>query len=240
VEVSGNEIARVTKLGVELQQMPALKFEHLVARLLGRLLEIDIAVAKSGFQHGGDAGTSGRQGRQLRIECKKYRDTTSLSDRWLLGEVDQALDRDPALEAWILVATREVPEQLADMLYQKALKTGIAIIVIDWKADGLSSLAALCAFAPEIVGEFLSEAGELARALQGLTGDALAELRRSLRAWNLGFETVRILSHAQLEKIWTSRRSAEAALNQNAAGGATPNRIARRSMSANLDAWWQE
>jgi hypothetical protein len=71
----------------------------LVAALIGRLLGLGVFVATTGFQHGGDAGTAGRQGRYLRIECKRYADTTALSDRELLGEVDQALDRDPALEA---------------------------------------------------------------------------------------------------------------------------------------------
>jgi hypothetical protein len=41
---------------------------------MGRLLGISIAVAKSGFQHGGDA--AGRQGRRFRLECKKYSDDT--------------------------------------------------------------------------------------------------------------------------------------------------------------------
>jgi hypothetical protein len=61
------------------------KLENLAGALLGRLLDIPIAIAKSGFQHGGDAGSAGQQGRRLRLECKKYSDATSLSDRELLG-----------------------------------------------------------------------------------------------------------------------------------------------------------
>src|SRR5262245_35654064 len=75
------------------------KLEELAAALLGHLLGVTVAVAKSGFQHGGDAGPAGRQGRRLRVECKRYSDTTSLSERELLGEIDHALARDPALEA---------------------------------------------------------------------------------------------------------------------------------------------
>lgn len=90
------------RLKQELQQggQPS-NLENLAAALLSRLLDVPIVVAKSGFQHGGDAGTAGQQGRRLRIECKKYSDTTSLNDRELLGEIDQALERDQALEAWL-------------------------------------------------------------------------------------------------------------------------------------------
>jgi len=72
----------------------ATKFEHLAAALLGRLLDVQIAVASSGFQFGADAGPAGRQGRRFRLECKKYNDTSSLNERELLGEIDQALARD--------------------------------------------------------------------------------------------------------------------------------------------------
>ena len=80
----------------------ASKFEHLASALLSRLLDIPIAVAKSGFQYGGDAGPAGQQGRRFRLECKKYSDTTNINERELLGEIDQALSRDSALEAWLL------------------------------------------------------------------------------------------------------------------------------------------
>src|SRR5215475_4968830 len=98
-----------TRLRTALQdEKEATKLENLAAALLGRLLGVTVAVAKSGFQHGGDAGPAGRQGRRLRLECKKYADNTTISERELLGEIDHALSRDPALEAWVLVTTREV------------------------------------------------------------------------------------------------------------------------------------
>jgi hypothetical protein len=115
VTLSINHQAQVAKLGDTLQKISPSGFEHMVACLLSRLLGVDFAVAKASFQHGGDAGTAGRQGRRLRIECKKYADTTALSDRELLGEVEQALHCDPALEAWILATTRKVPEQLGSV-----------------------------------------------------------------------------------------------------------------------------
>ena len=152
------------KLKAELQaDRSAHKLENLAASLMGRLLAISIAVAKSGFQHGGDAGAAGQQGRRFRLECKKYSDHTNLSDRELLGEIDHALARDEALEAWILVATRRVPEQLAQDLVQKGERIGVPVIVIDWKDRELAPLAALCAFDSSLVeAEFSKAAGDAA------------------------------------------------------------------------------
>ena len=91
------------KLKHELQnEQDASNLEHLAAALLSHLLDVPIAVAASGFQYGADAGAVGQ--RRLRLECKKYTDTSQLKERELLGEIDQALARDDALEAWILVS----------------------------------------------------------------------------------------------------------------------------------------
>ena len=109
MSLTTTDLAAQEKLKAELQaDESAYKLENLVGALLGRLLGIPIAIAKSGFQHGGDAGPAGQQGRRFRLECKKYSDDTSLRDRELLGEIDHALGRDEALEAWFLIATRSV------------------------------------------------------------------------------------------------------------------------------------
>lgn len=216
------------------------KLENLAAALLGRLLGITIAVAKSGFQHGGDAGPAGRQGRRLRIECKKYSDTTALSDRELLGEIDHALSRDRALEAWVLVATREVSEQLEQALHQKGESIGVPVIVLDWKPVELPSLAAICAFAPDLVERIFShEAGEFARLLQPISAEAIENLKRELQAWSLGFECLRTKSLEKLDKIWLLPRESNAALGQNAAGGAERKKIRRSAVHDALDKWWE-
>lgn len=217
----------------------ARKLEDLAAGLVGRLLGISIAVAKSGFQHGGDAGAAGQEGRRFRLECKKYSDNTSLSDRELLGEIDHALARDEALEAWILIATRSVPEQLAQDLVQKGERIGVPVFVIDWKDRELAPLAALCAFDPGLVeAEFSKEAADEARALQPVMDDAIAALRRNLQVWSLGFETLRFQSHRKLENIWNSQRTSSAELGQDAAGGAQPKKVRRQSVHNDLEAWW--
>jgi hypothetical protein len=111
---TSTDLANLGNLKIELQATGKEDvFERLTAALISNLLDLPIFVAATGFQYGGDAGPSGQQGRRFRIECKKYADTTALKERELLGEIDQALSRDKALEAWFLVSTREVPEQLA-------------------------------------------------------------------------------------------------------------------------------
>lgn len=216
------------------------QFESLAAALLGQLLGVSIAVAKSGFQHGGDAGPAGRQGRRFRLECKRYSDTTSLSDRELLGEIDDALARDNSLEAWFLVATRNVPEQLEQALTQKGERIGVPVVIIDWKDHELAPLAALCAFDPDLVEtEFSKEAGAPARALRTVSADVIAMLRHDLQSWCLGFESLRLQSHKKLDYIWTSPRTSNAELGQDAAGGAQVKRVKRSTVFQNLNDWWQ-
>lgn len=145
-------------LKVELQQdTKASDLEKLVAALFGRLLGVPIAVAGSGFQHGGDAGPAGRQGRRFRLECKKYADTSQLNRRELLGEIDHALARDDALEAWILVTTRSVPEQQAQDVAQHGESLGVPVVILDWKDHELTPFAALCAFDPPLMEALFSK-----------------------------------------------------------------------------------
>lgn len=228
------------KLKIALQdESKATKLESLAAALLGRLLGVTVTVAKSGFQHGGDAGPAGRQGRRFRVECKKYGVNTALRERDLLGEIDQSLARDPALEAWVLVATREVNEQLQQSLNQKGESVGVPVIILDWQSNDLASLAALCAFGPDLVESILSfEASVLAQALQPVSLEAIERLRLDLQAWNLGFEALRTRFSADLETMWRSPRESNAALGQNAAGGAEQHRVRRQGVHTALDAWW--
>jgi hypothetical protein len=241
MHLSATDLDNQERLKRELQnESRASKLENLAAALLGRLLGVPIAVAKSGFQHGGVAGPAGQQGRRFRIECKKYSDTTSLSDRELLGEIDHALARDEALEAWFLVATRGVAEQLAQDLIQKGENIGVPVVILDWKDHEIAPLAALCAFDPDIVhAEFSKEAGAIARALQPASDNAIAMLRRDLQSWSLGFETLRISSHETLDKIWNSPRESNAKLGQDAAGGAKVKKVRRTAVYETFSDWWK-
>jgi hypothetical protein len=179
------------------------KLERLAAALIGKMVGVQITVARSGFQFGGDAGASGRQGRRLRLEAKRYLESTRHNDRELLGELDQALAVDPALEAWLLVTTRSVVEQTELQLSRKGEEIGVPVIFLDWKDDApIPMLAALCAFDPGIVGELFSPAAEAAsRALEAAAVPAIAALRRDIEAWNLGFAGLRSAASAALNDI---------------------------------------
>ncbi len=219
----------------------AFKFECLVSSLLSHLLDIPITVASKGFQHGADAGPAGQQGRRFRLECKKYSDSRKLNERELRGEIDQALDRDEALEAWVLITTGSVSEQIRHSLFLKGKETGVPILILDWpKGNELTPLAGLCAYAPDIVeSKFSKEAGVLARKLRPVLGDTIEKLNRDLQSWCLGFEILREASHEKLEKIWNSPQEATAELGQNTAGGTEAKKIKRISVHNELTSWWQ-
>ncbi len=218
------------------------KFERLVAALLDRLLGVLITVASKGFQHGGDAGPAGQQGRRFRLECKKYSNTTKFNERELRGEIDQALIRDKGLEAWVLVTTRSVPEQIRQSLFQKAEEIGVPIFILDWPDnDKLPQLAALCAYAPDLVkSKFSEEAGDAAQALKSISENVIKELKHDLQSWCLGFEMLRGVSHEKLEKIWNSPQEATAEFGQNTAGGTQVKKIKRTSVHNALTSWWQD
>jgi len=162
-----------------------------------------------------------------------------LSDRELLGELDHALENDCALECWILVATREVPEQLEQDLMKKGERIGVPVIVIDWKSTAFPSLAALCSADPDVV-EALgnARAGTLARALQTVAAPALETLRKDLEAWCPGFNAIRKSTHQRLAKIWESPRTSQAEFGQNVAGGFQKNKVRRESVHVALSTWW--
>lgn len=232
--------ARLERLKYILQKnVDSKTFEKISAALLSELMGIGIAISKSGFQHGGDCGSSGRNGRRFRIEIKRYSDETSLSDRELLGEIDHALSRDPALEGWFLVATRSVPEQLELDLLRKSDELGLPIVVIDWKEYGFPILAALCTVSPDVLLTHVStEAGQLARDLGNDAEETRKKLSRDLEVWSLGFERLRALAAAKLNEIWTIPRISVANLGQNASGGASSTTIKRTIVHAALDRWW--
>ena len=241
MSLSTAELDNQKKLKRELQNaQEASKLEHLAAALIGRLLDVPIAVAKSGFQHGADAGPAGQHGRRFRLECKKYSDNSSLSERELLGEIDQALARDEALEAWVLVATRRVSEDIRQSLNQHGERLGVPVLIIDWMDHDMAPLAALCAFAPDLVEkEFSKEAGASARSLQAISEGAVERLRRDLQSWCLGFEAIRTRSHDKLDEIWNSSRESKAVLGQDVAGGAQQKKVKRSAVHEALNTWWQ-
>lgn len=232
-------------LKTELENMNEGAFERLSAHLMSRFLgDIPITVAKSGHQVGADGGTAGARGRRLRIECKRYKETTGLSSRDLAGEVAEAVEADELLEAWILMATKAVRESERNLALKLGQRHGIAIYVFDWTPPpsgvGICPLAALCATWPAVVRQHAGTAAEAAAsALTQFTGPTIDNLRRDLEEWNIGYRSLRDISHAHLKSMWSDPGQSQAHFGQNVAGGSSSVRyIARANPLANLTAWW--
>lgn len=229
---------KLEKLKQLLQELTPKRFEELIASLFSEFLQVPIYIAKSGFQFGADLGTAGNQTRNLRIECKKYRDTT-LNDRELRGEIDDSLLMNNSLEAWILASTQELALQSADKLHKKSEDVGVPIIIIDWKTPGFPALAALCCTSPAIIEEYLSKTCRVL--VEDLIADshaALAQLTNELNSWSVGFNYLSKISHKKLDILWNSAREANAYFGQNIAGGEAKT-IDRKTISSNLTAWYE-
>ena len=217
------------------------RLERVAGFALGSLLGVPFRHARSGDQRGGDGGVSGIGGRHLVFEARRYGPNSRLDERSIRGEIDQAGERHPDLEAWLLVTTQEVPEQIQDAMDETALGRGIAAVSVDWLPRSLPKLAALAASCPDF---FATEFGQQHRALleqiSELPGYAstLQFIERELQSWSIGYDAVRDASHGRVREIWTSRRRAQAKFHQNVAGGDENARHVRRSsLIDRLDAW---
>ena len=216
--------------------------EHLAQHALGSLLKVPFRSARAGDQRGGDGGVSGIGGRHLVFEARRYRKDTRLDERSIRGEIDQAVERHPDLEAWILVTTKEVPEQIHDAIGKAALDKGIGAISIDWLQQPLPKLAVLAA---SCLDYFAAEFGQQHRALLNQIAElpgyvpTLESIERELQSWSIGYDAVRDASHRRVREIWNSRRVAQAKFTQDVAGGEENARHVRRSgLIDRLDAWF--
>lgn len=237
----------IATLKKELEDTTADAFERLAADLFCRLLgDIGVSVSKPGSQFGGDAGTAGLRRRYLRLECKRYKESTHLSPRALAGEVMEAVLKDPQLEAWVLASTKKVSETERNIARDSGAKLGVPVVVIDWTEPpagaGINAMAALCAKWPAIVEKRIGRAAsDAAKALAAHAGAAAKNLAEDLEAWNIGFSHLRGRSHAHLHKVWTDRAQSLATLNQDAAGGRPGvHLIERQSVLKALELWWLE
>lgn len=211
-------------------------FEQAVMALFTALVGATFTVAKAGQQSGADGGTAGHQGRSLVIECKRYKDSTALRERELLGEMDQALKRNPHLEAWILAATRELLFQDRDALTQHGNDIGLPVIVVDW-SDGLPVLAALLARDPATTETFFgARAGVLAKQLQSPLKTQIDTLQNELQEWQVGFEAVRLRSLERIVQIRANPKLSKSAVNQVVAGPFVLRRVAASQVMTH---WWR-
>ena len=216
--------------------------EKLTADLLGRLVGVDFRVAQAGSQGGGDGGVRGP--RNLIYESRRYGDTSHLDARAIRGEISQAVERNPDLEAWILVTTRKVPEQTGEQMENEARPRGVEAVVIDWRPRRLPRLAALCASDPD---SFEARIGaghdELIQAIASSADYAsvLESIKKEFYAPSIGYELLRKASHRRVREIWTSRKKAKSLFNQDVAGGQDGTTyVERAGPRVQLDNWYRK
>ncbi len=119
---------------------------------------------------------------------------TAIVQPWLKescsGKLTTLLRCDEQLEAWILVTTRSVGEQLADSLFRKGEEKGLPVVVMDWQSHETPRLIALCSIGPDIVERWISAAAaRLVEELRDFAATHLGLLRRELESWCLGFRS---------------------------------------------------
>ena len=136
------------KLQEILLRLSSQEFEDLLALALEKVLGRRIWCARSGFQFGADLGTgSTDEGLIVRLEAKRYNDGKTLKERELLGELEQARQKNSGLDLWILGTCTEVPEQIEAALVAAGFDRGIGIEIIDLSASSHSKLPRLLALA---------------------------------------------------------------------------------------------
>lgn len=222
----------IDKLKKVLLAAPPAKLERLAKCLLGCLLGVPVRNARAGAQRGGDGGVSGAGGRHLIFEARRYGDDSRLDERGILGEIEQAIDREPALEAWILVTTQEASEQIQQAMVRAGENKGIGTVIIDWQRQPLPNLAVLAARYPQC---FEAEIGkgyeQLLTDIAAMEGydSTLKAIESELDSWAISYEAVRAASHAWVRSIWGSPQKASARFGQNVAGGDENTQHVQRS-----------
>jgi hypothetical protein len=129
-------------------------FEGLIASLLRRLTGRQFFLANAGRQSGRDM-SSERRGTVAAVECKRYGTSSELDERELQGELTQAVISITDLDLWVLVASRNVPDQIYSTLNEAAARFDVEFRPISGGDGSLSSLEALLASSPETVLNFL-------------------------------------------------------------------------------------
>lgn len=199
-------------------------FEGLLALALARITGTPMRLAASGFQFGMDGQGEGSF-TPVCFEAKRYGD--NLGREAVITKIaDLSRRKDEAEILWVLGATTEVPNQLAQDLRDDGIEQGIATLVLDWNDQTLPSLAVTLANAGYDIAGWISkrskaslDAKELATILDHLRTDPAAQARwKNLAREFLASEIS--TKHAVLaNKIWlrstlSSQNNARARLGQ--------------------------
>lgn len=234
-------LAAQSRVRDALLRMRPRDFEKLCGNLVQERLGVSVHIARSGSQVGGDASTMGP--RDIKIEARRYGDTSGFNERAIIGQMMQSATDQPDLELWMLATTRPVPDQLQTALTKAAESLGLAFVALDWDGGTISKLAAISAVYPDITRAACSELTQTDLKViseHEHATEAMQRLDRQLAEWAIGFEVLRAQSQNYVETLWSSSTRGEADFNQDVAGGATSAKFLRREGPfASLENWYQ-
>ncbi|HEY9772150.1 MAG TPA: hypothetical protein V6C71_27200 [Coleofasciculaceae cyanobacterium] len=226
-------------------------FEGLIAELLESLTGRHFNLAKPGYQAGRDMSSRDFYQNTIFVECKRYKKTTELNERELLGELDQAKAGTPDLDVWVLVTSRDVDSKLYESLHRSAAQKGIDFAVI---ADGdgkPSYLAVLCANSPATAIKFLKLIISLDEDLQKLENelDEIAkhpqfsqrvnQLKEKFLSPLVGYENWRVEQNQKLLDYFKSEKDSRPFFGQPIdVEGENVRFIERTALTEQLDSWY--
>lgn len=220
-------------------------FEGLIARLLENLTGKAFYLARSGSQSGRDMKSDRHGGSIIAVECKRYGKKTELKERELLAELVQASSGIPDLDIWVLVVSRNVPDQLLTLLDQQAVRQGIEFHAISAEDGSPSTLEALCAHGIQIVLGFLSpilskqNAQQIQCELEKIAkksdfGSTIERLQSSFAAARIGYEHWHVKQNEWLTQRLSTESGSRSTFGQALHVGSKDVTLVKRSKI------WQE
>lgn len=227
-------------------------FEGLVRKLLEQWTGKTFRLARSGSQSGKDTTSDNLTGNIITAEMKRYRDSTPLSRRMLLGEFSEAALSYPNLDLWVLVATKEVGDKEVMGLQDLSEKLGVEILILDARSADVGLLQAFCARYSDITLNFCFQNGgniipeKLKSCLEDIQahpayGDTVVRLRAILDATAFGFASTRQKAIDWLNNQISSRAQSWSIFRQDI-GLHDKIRVApieRSTLNKQFDDWWQ-
>ncbi len=229
-------------------------FESLIGKLFEALLEQRFYLVKSGYQAGKDLTSSGDSGNSIFVECKRYKESTSLNKRELLGELLEISQGIEIPDLWVLVSTRSVDADLNSALKNGSKKLGFSYFNIDSEGAEKSRLYTLLANKPDIVlghfkkgiSEYSEDKAEQAKqfleniALQESFSENLEKLKNDLIYINLGYGDFRNCQNGYFQECITLKDKSIARLKQDITiKGNETSFVQRREATDELDSWYK-
>ena len=214
-------------------------FEGLVSKLLEHLTGKHFYLARSGSQAGRDMRSDHHGENIIAVECKRYGKETELNERELLGAMMQAIIDIADLDLWVLVVSRNVPDQLQTLLEKQAVQQGIEFLAISADDESPSTLEALCAHGIQIVLDFIStpikqNVKQIQFELEKIAKSSdfkstLERLQSSFTSDRIGYEHWRVNQNERLMQYFSTESGSRSNFGQALHVGSKDANLVKRS-----------